>query len=81
MLFHLCIKTYRCIEIAIVRFKFDSEDPNERVLKQTIEGKLEKYHRVFDEKAIITSTIRGFLATKFLLHTQIVKEASFVTAL
>ena len=56
----LCSKTYCCYDVTSNKHKFSSKGLNKRVLEQSEDGPLEKYRRVLNEKANVTSNNRGF---------------------
>ena len=53
-------KTYCCYGITSKTFEFSSKCLNKRVMEQSVDGPLEKYRRVLNEKVNFTSNNRGF---------------------
>ena len=59
-MFCLCSKTYWCYGITSIKLKFDNKGHKKRILEQSGDEALEKYHRVLNEKVNVTSNNRGF---------------------
>ena len=77
----LCLrsKTYCCYDVTCNKLKISSKDLNKRVLEQSGDGPLEKYRRVLNEKANVTSDNRGFRTNDLSVATyeQVKKGLSY----
>ena len=74
----LCSKTYCCNDVISNKLKFSSKGLN----KQSGDGSLEKYRRVFNEKVNVTSNNRSFRTNNHPVATfeQVMKGLSYFYA-